>query len=387
MLNFTFHNPTVIYFGKGQVKALEEELRQRASKVLVVTGRGSVKKYGIFDDVIGRIKEAGVEYVELSGIRPNPRLASVHEGIKLCGKEGVDFILAVGGGSVIDAAKAIAAGTKYDGDVWDFFETDAGPADALPVGTVLTVAATGSEMNPNTVITNEPLGRKLSMSSPVIRPVFSVLDPEYTYTVNNYHTAAGVADIMAHVFEYYFSPIAHTEVQDALAEALLKTCVRFGPRVLDRPRDYDARANIMWASTLALSGLTGRGKMSDWTAHAIEHEISAVYDISHGAGLAIILPAFMKVVSEKYGPDKFAEYGRNVWGIAGDDAEVAAAEAIDRTREFFKEMGLPPKFSDANISDEYFEKITNNVISERGTIEHFEQLSGEDVRRVLELSR
>ncbi len=387
MLNFTFHNPTVIYFGKGQIAALEEELKKRANKVLVVTGRGSVKKHGIFDEVLDQVKKAGVGYIEFSGVQPNPRVSSVREGIELCRKEDVDFILAVGGGSVIDAAKAIAAGVKYDGDVWDFFVTEAGPREALPVGSVLTVSATGSEMNPNSVITNEETRQKLALSAPVIRPVFSVLDPVYTFSVNAYHTAAGISDIMAHVFEYYLSPVPDTDVQDRLAEGLLKICVNYGPVACKDPDDYNARANIMWASTLALCGVVGRGRVTDWTCHAIEHEVSALTDVSHGAGLAILMPNFMKVVSGKYGPGKIAVYGRNVWGIeeaAGD--ETAAAEAIDKTRGFFDSLGLPSTLSEIGLSEKYFQNIKEGVLWDRGPVEHFPQLTPDDILKVLTFS-
>ncbi|MBU1524088.1 MAG: iron-containing alcohol dehydrogenase [Candidatus Omnitrophica bacterium] len=255
MLNFKHHIPTIIYFGKGQVCALEEELKNRAKKLLIVTGQGSVKRCGIFDDVIKEVKKAGVAFVELSGIQPNPRLKSVYKGIEICKEESVDFILAVGGGSVIDASKAIAAGVNYDGDVWDFFENDISPAEALPVATVLTLAATGSEMNGNAVITREDTQRKLALCSPLIRPVFSILDAEYTYTVNRYHTAAGVADIMVHIFEQYFSHTPSAYVQDRVAEALLKVCIHYGPIVCEKPRNYDARANILWAGSMALNDL------------------------------------------------------------------------------------------------------------------------------------
>jgi len=386
MLNFRFQNPTTIYFGKGQVKALEEELRNRARKVLIITGRGSVKKNGIFNEVMEQITKAGVDYVELSGILPNPRLKSVYEGIELCRKESVDFLLPIGGGSVIDAAKAIAAGAEYDGDVWDFFEADVMPTSALPVGTVVTLSATGSEMNANAVISREDTMRKLALSSSVIRPVFSVLDPAYTFTVNRYHTMAGIADIMAHIFECYLSPVSHTEVQDALAEGLLRTCIQFGPVVCDKPCDYEARANILWTSTLALNGLVRAGTMSDWTCHLIEHEISAIYDISHGVGLAMILPGFMKVVLEKYGSEKFARYGVNVWGIEGSgNAEMIAEESIRRTREFFSLLGLPSSLGELDISDEHFEIMSKNVVQVREPVEHFEQLTQEDIKKVFTL--
>ena len=217
MQNFIHHIPTAIYFGKGQIQALNQELKSRAKKILIVTGGGSVKRYGIFDAVAKQVKKANVSYVELPGIQPNPRLKSVYKGIEICKKESVDFILAVGGGSVIDAAKAIAAGVKYKADVWDFFIKDIQPADALPIGTVLTVAAAGSEMNSHAVISKEDSKRKLAFSSALLRPQFSILDPEYTYTVNKYHTAAGVVDIMAHVFEQYFSLEKGAYAQDRLA--------------------------------------------------------------------------------------------------------------------------------------------------------------------------
>ncbi len=383
MLNFSLHNPTKIYFGKGEVKVLRDELRARAKKILIVTGSGSVKKNGIFDDVIEQVKNAGCEYVELTGIHPNPRLEEVSEGMKICRSENVDFILPVGGGSVIDAAKAIAVGAKYSGDVWDFFDGTMEPENAVPVGAVLTLSATGTEMNSNSVISKEDTKRKLALSTPLIQPVFSILDPVYTFTVNKFHTAAGVADIMAHVFEYYLNPLRDTEIQDTVAEALLKICIRFGKVVCMKPDDYNARANIMWASTLALNGTVGKGKISDWTCHAIEHEISAIYDISHGAGLAMILPGFMKVVLEKYGPEKFTAYGNNVWGIEG---ESTASESIDRTKKFFGSIELPTSLKESDISDEYFDLIANNVVQVRGKSDIFTQLNKQDILKVLHLS-
>ncbi len=387
MQNFTHYIPTTVYLGKGQVKALSEELRKRAKRILIVTGRGSVKKYGIFDDVIKQVKKAGIEYVELSGIKPNPHLKSVYRGVEICKKESVDFILAVGGGSVIDTAKTIAAGAKYNGDVWDFFIKDKGlfPADALPVGCVLTIAATGSEMNGNAVITKEDTRRKLAFGSPLLRPVFSILDPEYTYTVNKYHTAAGVADIMAHVFEQYFS---HTPAyaQDRMAEGLLKTCIHYGPIVCEKPRDYDARANIMWASSLALNDLIGEGKEQDWASHGIEHELSAVYDISHGVGLAIIAPNWMRHVLSEKTLKKFVEYGINVWDIEKDKNEMAIAnEGIDKTRKFFNSLGLPSKLSEVNISDEKFEDMAKNAIKHYGQVGSFKQLSKKDIVQILNM--
>ncbi len=387
MLNFTHHIPTIVYFGKGQVSALESELKKRAKKILIVTGQGSVKKHCIFDDVIREIKKANVPYVELSGIKPNPRLKSVYHGIEICKKESIDFILAVGGGSVIDASKAIAAGVKYNGDVWDFFAEGVKPTDALPVGTVLTLAATGSEMNGNTVITKEDTKRKLAFGSPVIRPVFSILDPEYTYSVNKYHTAAGVVDIMVHVFEQYFSHTPASDVQDRIAEALLKVCIKYGPIVYKKPHDYDARANILWAGSLALNDLIGEGKQEDWASHAIEHELSAIYDISHGAGLAIVSPSWMKHVLSKNTVNKFVEYGINIWNIEKNRTEIDIAnEAIDRTKKFFKSLSMPTTLKEVNISDEHFEKMAKNAMEDWGKIGSFKKLTEKDIVQILNAS-
>lgn len=387
MLNFQHHIPTIIYFGKGQVQALGEELKRRSKKVLIVTGQGSVKKYGIFDDVIRQVKRAGIDFLELSGVKPNPRLKSVYQGIEICRKESVDLILAVGGGSVIDASKAIAAGVKYSGDVWDFFVRDNSPQDALPVGVVLTLAATGSEMNGNAVISREDTRQKLCLSSSLIRPVFSILDPEYTYTVNRYHTAAGIADIVSHIFEQYFSHTPSAYVQDRIAESLLKVCIRFGPVACERPRDYDARANILWAGTLALNDLIGEGKAGDWAAHGIEHELSAIYDITHGAGLAIITPNWMRHVLGEETVNKIAEYGVNVWGIdkAKEEMEIAN-QAIDKTREFFDSLGLPARLDEVDISDEKFREIARRLIASHGQIGSFKQLSEKDIIQILQAS-
>ena len=385
MNNFTFHIPTRIHFGKSEVRALESELKGRATKILIVTGGGSVKKNGIFDDVTRVIKKANIPFVELSGVKPNPRLKSVYEGIGICKKEKVDFVLAVGGGSVIDASKAIAAGSRCKGDVWDFFvKKKITCTDALPLGTVLTLAATGSEMNKYAVITKEDTQRKLAFASDAVMPVFSVLDPEYTFTVNKYHTAAGVADIMTHIFEEYFSYPRSAYVPDRLAESLLKTCIHYGPIACEKPKDYQARANILWAGTLALNGLLGTGKCGEWASHYIEHEVSAIYDISHGVGLAILVPSWMKHVLSQETLYKFVEYGTNVWGIAKDkpDREIADL-AIQKTREFFNLLGLPSTLSEVKISSDRFEDMAKNAIKSIGEIGTFKKLSEKDIVQIL----
>ena len=381
MKNFKHEIQTIIYFGKGEVKALGPELKKRSKKVLIVTGGGSVKKNGIFDSVV---KQIGIPYVELSGVVPNPRLESVYKGIEICKKESIDFILAVGGGSVIDASKAIAAGVKYKGDVWDFFKKGTPLNDALPVATVLTLSATGSEMNGNTVITKDDTKRKLAFGSPLLRPVFSILDPEHTYTVDKFNTAAGVVDIMVHVFEQYFSHTKGADVQDRMAEGLLKVCIKYGPIVHKNPKDYTARANIMWAGSLALNDLVGDGKEEDWASHAIEHEISAVYDISHGAGLAIVSPSWMRHVLSEDTLDKFVEYGINVWDIdRKKDKSKIAEEAIDKTTKFFKSLGMPTRLSEINIKDEGFEKMAKSALEDWGNVGSFKKLSEKGIVDIL----
>jgi alcohol dehydrogenase YqhD (iron-dependent ADH family) len=387
MNNFTFHIPTVIHFGKGQIKALADELKTRCvKKLLIVTGRGSAKRSGVFDDVVRQVRKAGISFVELSGVMPNPRLTSVYEGSELCRKEHVDFVLAVGGGSVIDASKTIAAGARYNGDVWDLFTKGATCRSALPVGTVLTLAATGSEMNSYAVITREETQEKLPFGSPFVKPVFSILDPEYTYTVPKYHTAAGVADIMTHIFEEYFAPPGSAGVQDSIAEALLKVCIHYGPIVCDTPADYKARANILWAGSLALNGLLGSGKNGDWACHYIEHEVSALYDISHGAGLAIIVPNWMRYVLSKETEEKLAAYGTNVWGMKEKKKRKCAEGAIEKTRSFFTSLGLPATLSDARVTGERFKEMAKKANEFHGGIGTFKKLSENDIVAILTAS-
>ncbi len=384
MLNFKYYIPTALYFGKGEVASLEHELKGKYKRALIVTGSGSVKSNGIFYQVLAQVKKAGLEYKELSGIQPNPRLKSVYKGIQVCRDSNIDLVLGVGGGSVIDASKAIAAGAEYDGDCWDFFIKKATPERALDIGCVLTLAATGSEMNGNAVITKEDTRRKLALCTPHIRPRFSILDPEYTFSVNRYHTAAGVVDIIAHIFEQYFSHTKGSDVQDLIAEALIKVCLKYGPIVLHSPRDYTARSNLMWAGTLALNGLIGYGKDSDWASHGIEHELSAIYDISHGAGLAIIMPSWMKnVLSDKTVP-RLAAYGINIWNIDADKDPIDIAnEAILKTKVFFTSLGMPKSLREIDIPAEMFEEMAGNVIDHYGQVGSFKKLNKQDIIDIL----
>jgi alcohol dehydrogenase YqhD (iron-dependent ADH family) len=320
-------------FGKETEAQVGLETKKHADKVLLHYGGGSIKQSGLYDIIIQSLKDAGVGYVELSGVQANPRLSLVYEGIKICREEYISFILAVGGGSVIDSAKAISVGVPYDGDVWDFYTGQAKVDKALPIGTVLTIPAAGSESSPSSVITNEDGWYKRGLSSEHIRPVFSILNPELTYTLPDYQTACGAADIMAHIMERYFTNVKSVELTDRLCEATLKTMINNVPKVLLNPLSYSARAEIMWAGTIAHNDLLGTGRAGDWASHDIEHELSAIYDIAHGAGLAIIFPAWMSYVY-KQDISRFAQFAARVWDVEYNafNPEETALKGIGSSR-------------------------------------------------------
>ena len=281
MENFNYNIPTKIYFGEGKIGVLGEQIKKYGSRVLLAYGGGSIKRTGVYDDVVKQLEENDIPYFELAGIEPNPRTTSVGKGVKICRENDVDFILAVGGGSTIDCSKAIAAAYYYDGDPWDLVIGKSEIEKVLPIGTVLTLSATGSEMDAGAVITNMETNQKYGFGNPGFFPKFSVLDPTYTYTVNKYQAGAGIADIMSHTFESYFSNEKGAYLQDRISEAILKTCINYGPIAIDNPRNYEARANLMWASSLAINGLIKYGKNSEWSVHPLEHELSAYYEILH----------------------------------------------------------------------------------------------------------
>ncbi|HYH04435.1 MAG TPA: iron-containing alcohol dehydrogenase [Bacillota bacterium] len=386
MLNFTFYNPCKVFFGKDTVENLGNEAARYGKNVLVVTGGGSVKKIGLFDQVLQQLTNAGVAYCEISGVQPNPRLSLIYEAIALCKAQKVDFILAVGGGSVIDAAKAIAAGAKYSGDVWDFYEQRAEVKEALPLGTILTLAATGSEMNGNSVVTNWETNQKLAIGSPYLIPKFSILDPTLTFSVSRDQTVNGIVDIMAHVFEQYFSLTPDTAIQDRLAESVLQTMIETAPVVLKKPDNYEARASMMWCGTLALNSLLSRGKITDWATHSIEHEVSAIYDIPHGAGLAIIFPNWMNYVLDS-GTAKFAQYAERVWKVetAGKSEREVALEGIRRTREFFNSIGAPATLAFYQIGPERIPEMAQKAVC-FGPIGGYRELHQADVEQILRAS-
>ncbi|HNZ53302.1 MAG TPA: iron-containing alcohol dehydrogenase [bacterium] len=378
MNNFWLTLPTEIFFGKGQISVLGKTLKKEGcTKALLVYGYGSIKRNGLYNDTVNELNSHGIPFVELQGVDPNPRISSVRKGAELCRKHNIDFIIAAGAGSVIDCCKAIAAARYYNGDPWDFFIRRTSVKKALPICSILTLAATGSEMNGGTVITNELTGEKLSTGSNKMKPRFSILDPVYTFTVPSHQTAAGVADIMSHVFEQYFSyPEAY--LQDRMSEAVLKTVIKYGPVVIKEPENYEARANIMWAGTIGLNGLLGIGKDGDWATHLIEHELSAKYDITHGTGLAILTPHWMRRVLDTENASKFAEYGRNVWNILDKDDMSCAVAAIDRTAVFLTSIGIPSKLSELGIDDSKFEEMAGSALK-YSKIGRFKSLSKEDI--------
>ncbi|MFD1673299.1 iron-containing alcohol dehydrogenase [Alicyclobacillus fodiniaquatilis] len=387
MNSFRFYNPTALYYGKGQIEShLAEEVTRYGKRVLLVYGGGSIKRNGLYDKVQHILADAGVTLFELSGVEPNPRLTTVHKGIDICHSENIDLILAVGGGSVLDCAKAIAMGAKYDGDVWDIYQRRGQATDALPLGTILTLAATGSEMNAGGVITNWETKEKLGGGSPYTFPKFSFCDPENTYTVPQDQTVYGACDMLAHCFEHYFHPTHHTPLQQHLIEAVIKTIVEHTKAALDNPHDYDARETLMYCSTMALNGMISMGINGDWACHAIEHEISAIYDIPHGGGLAIIFPQWMEH-TKNVNPTRFATLATNVFGVDGagkTDAELADI-AIAKVRAFYQEIGAPQHLADYQIGDDQLERMASQAVR-FGEIGNFKKLNKDDVFAILQAS-
>lgn len=386
MENFILQLPTRIYFGKNQIENLGKAIRPYGNKVLIVTGKGSVKKYGIFDSVVDYLNKDGIKWFEYSGICPNPRLSSVTEGIKIARENNIDFILALGGGSVIDAVKAMAFGIYVEGDLWDYYLEDRRIEKALPIGTVLTLSATGSEMNGGSVITNEDKKQKYPFFSYKLTPKISILDPTYTFTVPPDQTAYGIADIFSHILEQYFSPTCGAWVPDRIAEALMKTVIHWGPIAYKEPKNYIARANIMWASSMALNGIIGAGKITDWATHLMEHELSAYYDIPHGEGLAILQPYWMEFALDEETINSFDTYGRNVWDINGMSDEKTARESIVRTREFLDSLDLPSHLQDVGIDDNYLKEMAENLEKRFNTIGRFKILKRDDIEKIYRMA-
>lgn len=381
MNNFRFHAYTDIRFGKGQVECLPELIAPQAKNILMVYGGGSIKKNGLYHKVKELLKTYKV--IELPGIEPNPRIDKVREGAALCKEHSIDLVLAVGGGSTIDSAKVIAAAACYDGDPWELVVDSSRIGRVLPIVTILTLAATGSEMNKNAVISNMETNEKLGTSSHYFKPQASICDPEYMYTLPAKQTAAGTADIMSHIFEQYFQKDSGAYISDRFAECLLKTCIKYCPIALKEPDNYEARANLMWASTQALNGLLSCGKGGGWTCHPIEHELSAYYDITHGEGLAILTPAWMRYILNHQTVDKLCEYGRNVWDITEEDKFKCANMAIDATEQFFKDCNIPMTLGQVGIDSSKLELMAEDTIRHNNMDCGYVALNKEDILAIL----
>jgi alcohol dehydrogenase YqhD (iron-dependent ADH family) len=385
--NFVFQNKTKIIFGRDTEEKVGKEIKRLGKqKVLFHYGGGSIKRFGLYDKVVKHLKQEGIEFVELGGVKPNPSLRLVKEGINLCEKEKVDFILAVGGGSVIDSSKAIAAGVPYEGDVWDFYDNKAQIKEALPLGVILTLPAAGSEASDSSVITNEERKLKRGTGSPLIRPTFSILNPEITFTLPPYQTAAGITDMMAHIMERYFTQERNVDLTDHMCEAVLKTIIKNAPLVLENPEDYNARAEIMWAGTLAHNGLLDTGRLGDWGTHMIEHELSALYDLTHGAGLAIIFPAWIRYVYKAY-PEKMLRFFHNVFDVEAvfDDPHYMIEEGLKRLKNFYRSIGMPVSLKDAGIKDNRFEEMAEKC-TVFGPVSNFVKLEKSDVIEIYKLA-
>lgn len=386
MENFIFQNPTKIIFGRDTERQVGREVKQYADRVLLHYGGGSIKRSGLYERVVASLKEAGVDFIELSGVQPNPRVSLIREGVELCRKHGIRFILAVGGGSVIDSAKGIAVGVPYEGDVWDFYLQKAVITEALPIGVVLTIPAAGSETSPASVVTNEEGALKRDIGTDLIRPKFAILNPELTFTLPPYQTACGAADIMAHVMERYFTRVKQTDLTDRLCESTLKTVIKYTPLALQNPTDYAARAELMWAGTVAHSDLLGTGRIGDWASHLIEHELSGIYDVAHGAGLAVVFPAWMQYVYQE-DVQVFAKFAVRVWGVEPDfdDPESTALAGIERLKAFFRSIGLPVTLTELKVGTDRLEEMAAKC-TERGPVGNFKRLDREDVYRIYRLA-
>lgn len=388
MENFQFYSPTEFIFGKETESQCGSLVKKYGgTKVLVHYGSGSVKKSGLLDRVCKSLEQEGLPYFLLGGVQPNPRDTKVYEGIKLCLNESIDFILSVGGGSCIDSAKAIAVGVPYDGDFWDFYSGKATVTKALPVGTILTIAAAGSEGSSSSVITKEEGMLKRSTGSDLIRPCFSILNPQLTQTLPAYQTACGATDIMAHVFERYFTNTKEVEVTDRLCEAILLTMVSQTPRVIANPDDYEARANIMWAGTIAHNNLVGVGRSQDWNSHQIEHELSGLYDCAHGAGLAVVMPSWMEYVYQ-HDVMRFAQVAVRVWGCEMDyfHPEITALKGIQAFRRFLSSIGMPINFSQLGAREEDIPTLIEKFGIGEGKTGGFVSLSARDIENILQIA-
>jgi alcohol dehydrogenase YqhD (iron-dependent ADH family) len=392
MLNFDFHAPTRLIFGRDTQKEVGPLLKPYAKKILLHYGGGSIKKNGLYDQITASLKGSGLAFIELGGVVPNPRLTLVREGIQLCKREGVDLILAVGGGSVIDSAKAMAMGYYYEGEIWDVYEQRISMKKALPVAVVLTIPAAGSEASESSVISNEAKQKKIAHADTCTRPLLSIVNPELFFTLPKNQIANGVADMMSHIFERYFTNTTQTALTDGLCESTLKTIMKHAPIVIENPRDYDAWCQVGLAGTIAHVNLLGLGREEDWASHRIEHELSALYDIAHGAGLAVLTPAWMRYVY-KTNINMFVQFAVNVMDVQGSyrEPDALVMEGIGRLQEFFKKMGLPLTLAELGIKEKDFETMAKRATGEDSgkpfTLGGLRKLGWKDVAEIYKLAR
>lgn len=387
MRNFNYKNGTEIIFGKNTEEKVGREIKKYTNKVLLHYGGGSIKASGLYDKVVSSLKEANIEIIELSGVKPNPRVSLVREGIELCRKHNIDFILAVGGGSVIDSSKAIAAGVNYDGDVWDLFVGTPINHTCLKLATILTIPAAGSETSSGCVITNEDGWYKRSCGHPTLRPVFSILNPELTFTLPKYQTSCGIADMIAHILERYFTNEKNVDLTDRLCEATLKTIMENALRLNINPDDYNARAEIMLSGMVAHNDSLSMGRVGDWATHDIEHELSGIYDIAHGAGLAIIFPAWMKYVY-KHDLNRFVQFANRVFNIDTNfsNLEETALKGIEALENFFTKIELPTRLSHVNINDERIDEMSKKLVAHCDHVGNFVEIRAKEALEILKLA-
>ena len=389
MNNFVFYSPTEFVFGKdteGQVGELSQKYGAR--KVMIVYGGGSAQRSGLLDRVKASLDKAGLSWCELGGVQPNPTDGKVYQGIELAKKENIDLLLAVGGGSVIDTAKAIAAGVPYSGDFWDFFEGKAKVEAALKVAVVLTIPAAGSEGSGNAVITKEATLQKLGIKVPgLLRPVFSIMNPELTYTLPPFQTACGAADMMAHIMERYFSNTPDVELTDRISEGVLKAIIEEAPKAMKNPQDYGARANLMWAGMVAHNDTCGVGREEDWSSHALEHEVSAVYGVAHGAGLSVIFPAWLTWMTTHNLP-KLVQFAVRVWDVPAEgNPEAVALEGIRRLRRFFSSLELPITFRELGRPEPDIDLLVNSLHRNKGELlGNYVKLTRQDTAEIYRLA-
>ncbi len=360
MLNFEYYTPTKVFFGKGQETKTGEIISKYGyKKIMLIYGKGSVKKIGLYDSIVNSLKEYNIDVIEMGGVEPNPKIEFVRDAISLAKKESIELVLAVGGGSVIDAAKYTALGAVCDQDVWEFVEGKQKPIAALPVGCVLTIAAAGSEMSWSAVVSDLSLNMKRGLASDLIRPLFAVCNPELTYTVSPYQTACGISDILAHTMERYFTPCEPFDITDQIAESVMRSVINAASVVMKKPDDYEARANIMWASSLSHNNLTGCGRINALPVHQLEHALSGEFDsVAHGAGLAVLFPAWAKYVYT-YNIPRFSQFARNVWGVTETDDKLAAEQGIQKMTEFFKSIGMPTTLGELGVGADSVDRLTD----------------------------